>query len=221
MSEVGLTTTPTGAKGQTNTQSKLASSTSSNLLGIPLPNNPTSTPEGQTNFKATASSSSVNQLPDNILANQNLRSKGQTNFESTVPYSSANQIPANESLKSIGRTYLEPAALTTSHGPANSLLITSDFLPESPSELRSSGKTDIVDVTADAALFNSFLREWAEAKVYSLSLACGPAAMLEQTTADEPESIGYQSSADSISSKGEIICEFILSYIIILIIVMK
>lgn len=76
-------------------------------------------------------------------------------------------------------------------------------LPQTPLE----DKITIVDVCADPVLYKTFLTEWTEARVYSLSLACAPVAQYEKV--ESQDSIGYHSSGDTTNhTKGKYIGVF-------------
>ena len=60
-------------------------------------------------------------------------------------------------------------------------------------------KVAIVDVCADPVLYETFMSEWTEAKLYSVSLACAPVTQYEKW-AESQDSIGYHSSGETTNS---------------------
>ena len=60
-------------------------------------------------------------------------------------------------------------------------------------------KVAIVDVCADPVLYETFMSEWTEAKLYSVSLACAPVTQYEKW-AESQDSIGYHSSGEATNS---------------------
>ena len=60
-------------------------------------------------------------------------------------------------------------------------------------------KVAIVDVCADPVLYETFMSEWTEAKLYSVSLACAPVTQYEKWV-ESQDSIGYHSSGETSNS---------------------
>ena len=60
-------------------------------------------------------------------------------------------------------------------------------------------KVAIVDVCADPVLYETFMSEWTEAKLYSVSLACAPVTQYEKWV-ESQDSIGYHSSGETTNS---------------------
>ena len=60
-------------------------------------------------------------------------------------------------------------------------------------------KVAIVVVCADPVLYETFMSEWTEAKLYSVSLACSPVTQYEKWV-ESQDSIGYHSSGETTNS---------------------